>query len=207
MFTPNQITAWKAQLLDGAAEAPSVDLKALHAKIGELALENDFLEGALIKAGMLTVERWRCTGKLLESFREMRLVGLANFAWDLGARHGDPVLLAGLSFFEPLASTALIAVVLAKPVGWLDAAAGALILIARLATTRRSERSNPHGKRLRRQPQGQAATSAEPRLIVRPVRHLEFHLADAMAAGGIVFERHRCDKPVIGVAARLHHDR
>ena len=49
---PNQITSWKAQLLDGAAgvfgsgaasqEArPAVDLKALHAKIGELALEND----------------------------------------------------------------------------------------------------------------------------------------------------------------------
>ena len=48
---PNQITAWKAQLLDGAAElfgggaieaAPVVDLKVLHAKIGELTLENDF---------------------------------------------------------------------------------------------------------------------------------------------------------------------
>jgi transposase-like protein len=50
---PNQITAWKAQLLEGAAgvfgadtsnaqAAPPVDLKALHAKIGELALENDF---------------------------------------------------------------------------------------------------------------------------------------------------------------------
>jgi transposase len=49
---PNQITAWKAQLLDGAegvfgsgapahGEAAPVDLKALHAKIGELALEND----------------------------------------------------------------------------------------------------------------------------------------------------------------------
>jgi transposase len=49
---PNQITSWKAQLLDGAAgvfgsgaagteSAPVVDLKALHAKIGELALEND----------------------------------------------------------------------------------------------------------------------------------------------------------------------
>ena len=64
---PNQITTWKSQLLDGAAgvfgrekagsaEAP-VDLKALHAKIGELALENDFLEGALIKAGMLSAKR------------------------------------------------------------------------------------------------------------------------------------------------------
>ncbi len=60
---PNQITAWKAQLLEGAAgvfgsaapggEAAPVDLKALHAKIGELTLENDFLEGALGKAGLL----------------------------------------------------------------------------------------------------------------------------------------------------------
>jgi transposase len=63
----NQITQWKCQLLDGAAgvfgqgkseaAAPGVDLKALHAKIGELALENDFLEGALIKAGMLSAKR------------------------------------------------------------------------------------------------------------------------------------------------------
>ena len=63
----NQITAWKAQLLEGAAgvfgrgggevTGPAVDLKVLHAKIGELALENDFLEGALIKAGMLSVKR------------------------------------------------------------------------------------------------------------------------------------------------------
>jgi transposase len=48
----NQITAWKAQLVGGAAEvfgasaagaaAPMVDVKTLHAKIGELTLENDF---------------------------------------------------------------------------------------------------------------------------------------------------------------------
>jgi transposase len=65
---PNQITNWKAQLLDGAAgvfgsgatgpeAAPAVDLKTLHAKIGELALENDFLAGALSKAGMLSAKR------------------------------------------------------------------------------------------------------------------------------------------------------
>jgi transposase-like protein len=63
---PNQITQWKSQLLEGAAgvfggepsaSAPAVDLKALHAKIGELTLENDFLEGALTKAGMLSAKR------------------------------------------------------------------------------------------------------------------------------------------------------
>ena len=35
----------------------AVDLKALHAKIGELTLENDFLEGALSKAGLLSAKR------------------------------------------------------------------------------------------------------------------------------------------------------
>ena len=64
---PNQITQWKGQLLDGAAgvfgqdkseaAAPGVDLKSLHAKIGELTLENDFLEGALTKAGLLSARR------------------------------------------------------------------------------------------------------------------------------------------------------
>jgi len=33
--------------------APVIDVKTLHAKIGELALENDFLSGALGKAGLL----------------------------------------------------------------------------------------------------------------------------------------------------------
>jgi transposase len=32
-------------------------LKSLHAKIGKLALENDVLKGALIKAGMLSAKR------------------------------------------------------------------------------------------------------------------------------------------------------
>ena len=64
---PNQITTWKAQLGEGAAgvfgsgsagpAAAAVDLKTLHAKIGELALENDFLAGALGKAGMLSAKR------------------------------------------------------------------------------------------------------------------------------------------------------
>ena len=62
---PNQITEWKSQMIERAAsvfgaEAPSepaVDLKVLHAKIGQLALENDFLSGALTKAGLLSAKR------------------------------------------------------------------------------------------------------------------------------------------------------
>lgn len=65
---PNQVTSWKAQLEGGAADvfvggagsvpaSPAVDVKALHAKIGELTLENDFLEGALTKAGLLSARR------------------------------------------------------------------------------------------------------------------------------------------------------
>ena len=65
---PNQITTWKAQLEErscrrvrpgggnGPAQ-PAVDVKSLHAKIGELTLENDFLEGALTKAGLLSAKR------------------------------------------------------------------------------------------------------------------------------------------------------
>lgn len=52
---PNQITEWKKQLLERAEEVFSKDkqeeagpdVKALHAKIGQLAMENDFLSSAL----------------------------------------------------------------------------------------------------------------------------------------------------------------
>ena len=40
-----------------AVALPAVDVKSLHAKIGELTLENDFLEGALSKAGLLNARR------------------------------------------------------------------------------------------------------------------------------------------------------
>ena len=62
---PTPITEWKQQLLARAAdvfsgpklpsEAP--DLKTLHAKIGQLTLENDFVEGARTKAGLLSAQR------------------------------------------------------------------------------------------------------------------------------------------------------
>ena len=72
--TPNQITDWKNQLLTKAtdvfggeprADEPTVDLEVLHAKIGQLALENDFLEGALIK-------RAQRTGPMGGSIQELR---------------------------------------------------------------------------------------------------------------------------------------
>ena len=65
---PNQITAWKGQLVEAAAGlfgsagaaadmTPAVDVKTLHAKIGELTLEVDFLAGALGKAGLPSAKR------------------------------------------------------------------------------------------------------------------------------------------------------
>jgi transposase len=62
---PNQITNWKRQLSENAAAVfdkesspkPSIDIKTLHAKIGQLTLENDFLEGALTKMGLLSAKK------------------------------------------------------------------------------------------------------------------------------------------------------
>ena len=64
---PNQISTWRTQLLEGAqgvfggspagGASPAVDLKELHAKIGQLTLENDFLAGALTKAGLLSAKK------------------------------------------------------------------------------------------------------------------------------------------------------
>lgn len=60
---PNQIKQWKDQLLDGVTDVfddkpksrkePETDITSLHAKIGQLTLENDFLSGAFDKAGLL----------------------------------------------------------------------------------------------------------------------------------------------------------
>jgi transposase len=73
----NQIKQFKAiasnrpgrdQLLEGAIgvfgskarpepQAPAIDVKTLHAKIGEMTLVNDFLESALGKADLLSAKR------------------------------------------------------------------------------------------------------------------------------------------------------
>jgi transposase-like protein len=62
---PNQITDWKRQLQENAASVfgekrereKEPDIQRMQAKIGQLALENDFLESALIKAGLLSAKR------------------------------------------------------------------------------------------------------------------------------------------------------
>jgi transposase-like protein len=62
-----QITDWKKQLQERVSEVfeagksttaePPVEVTVLHAKIGQLTLENDFLSGALSKAGLLSAKR------------------------------------------------------------------------------------------------------------------------------------------------------
>lgn len=62
---PNSIVQWKSQLLERAAsafggDAPKsndVAIKEMQAKIGRLALENDFLESALGRIGGPSAKR------------------------------------------------------------------------------------------------------------------------------------------------------
>ena len=62
---PNQITQWKKQLLERAEDVFGKDKKAdegasvkeLHAKIGQLAMENDFLSVALGRIGEPSAKR------------------------------------------------------------------------------------------------------------------------------------------------------
>lgn len=62
---PNQIATWKTQLLENAVSAfdgssvktEEVDVEKLHAKIGQLTLENDFLEKALGRIGGSSAKR------------------------------------------------------------------------------------------------------------------------------------------------------
>jgi transposase len=62
---PNQITDWKKQLLEHAEEIFSKDrkpdqgpiVKDLHAKIGQLSMENDFLSSARGRIGDASAKR------------------------------------------------------------------------------------------------------------------------------------------------------
>ncbi|HME56944.1 MAG TPA: IS3 family transposase [Terracidiphilus sp.] len=84
---PNQITAWKAQVLDGVAvlfgggaaeAAPTVDVKVLHAKIGELTLENDFLGRCAQQSGLAERKAMINRGHELSLGRQTELLGLSR---------------------------------------------------------------------------------------------------------------------------------
>jgi transposase-like protein len=62
---PNQITKWKKQFMENAADIfgqgekqdPELNVKDLHAKIGQLAVENDFLSNALGRIDVPSAKR------------------------------------------------------------------------------------------------------------------------------------------------------
>tara|TARA_R110002049_G_scaffold17519_3_gene68036 strand:+ start:651 stop:1166 length:516 start_codon:yes stop_codon:yes gene_type:complete len=86
---PNQIKQWKDQLRDGVANVfddkpkaprePEVDVTSLHGKIGQLALENDLLEGALDNAGLLpSARKWTDPNHRLSLTWQAGLLGISR---------------------------------------------------------------------------------------------------------------------------------
>ncbi|WP_161914419.1 IS3 family transposase [Methylosinus sp. C49] len=85
---PNQITTWKGQLLEGAAgvfghEKPeakeaAVDLKALHAKIGELTLTNGFFVRRAHQSGIAERKTMIDRSYELPIARQARALGVAR---------------------------------------------------------------------------------------------------------------------------------
>ncbi|WP_415867891.1 IS3 family transposase [Burkholderia ubonensis] len=85
---PNQITEWKRQLQERAADAfgaggapsnePPVDLKSLHTKIGQLTLENDFLKRRARQGGIAERKEMIVHKHALPISQQARLVGVAR---------------------------------------------------------------------------------------------------------------------------------
>ena len=83
---PNQITEWKRQLSERASDVfggtvvdePVVDLKVLHAKIGQLTLENDFLESALNLGGIAERKAMIDGHHALSISRQAQLAGISR---------------------------------------------------------------------------------------------------------------------------------
>ncbi|WP_415768221.1 IS3 family transposase [Paraburkholderia sp. J69-1] len=85
---PNQITEWKRQLQERAADVfgaagpvssePPVDVKTLHAKIGQLSLENDFLKRCAHQGGIAERKAMIDRGHALPVSQQVRLVGIAR---------------------------------------------------------------------------------------------------------------------------------
>ncbi|WP_441627206.1 IS3 family transposase [Cupriavidus sp. 2MCAB6] len=85
---PSQITEWKQQLAEHAADVfggkaktaaePPVDVKALHAKIGQLTLENDFLGKRAQQSGIAERKAMIDRDHPLPVSRQVKLVGIAR---------------------------------------------------------------------------------------------------------------------------------
>ncbi|WP_370652311.1 IS3 family transposase [Caballeronia sp. TF1N1] len=85
---PNQITEWKRQLQERAADVfgtagvrsnePPVDVKTLHAKIGQLSLENDFLKRRAQQGGIAERKAMIDRGHQLPVSQQAKLVGIAR---------------------------------------------------------------------------------------------------------------------------------
>ncbi|WP_431734185.1 IS3 family transposase [Klebsiella pneumoniae] len=85
----NQIKQWKDQLLEGATgvfgdetkaepSGPTIDVKTLHAKIGELTLENDFLSGAPRQGGIAGRKEMIDREHKLSVVRQAKLLGFSR---------------------------------------------------------------------------------------------------------------------------------
>jgi transposase-like protein len=85
---PNQITQWRSHLLEGAAgvfgseaqseAVPVIDVKTLHAKIGELALENDFFVPCARQARASERKAMIDRRHQLSLVRQARLLGISR---------------------------------------------------------------------------------------------------------------------------------
>ena len=87
---PNQITqlegasfwtgppACSGREREAEAAAPAIDVKTLHAKIGELTLENDFLAGALGKAGLAERKAMIDRAHDLPLARQAKVLGISR---------------------------------------------------------------------------------------------------------------------------------
>ncbi|WP_281927849.1 IS3 family transposase [Methylocystis iwaonis] len=85
---PNQITTWRSQLLEGAAgvfgqdktepKEAAVDLKGLHAKIGELTLENGFFVRRAHKSGIAERKKMIDRDHDLSIARQAKALGVAR---------------------------------------------------------------------------------------------------------------------------------
>ena len=83
---PNQITDWKQQLSARAADVfeksgatePPVDVKAMHAKIGQLILENDFFRKCAYQGGVAERKAIIDRGHVLSIKRQAELLGMSR---------------------------------------------------------------------------------------------------------------------------------